>query len=56
VQDIAVKLRAKGEVYKPQKYKRKMFLAEGAGKERNAAKKIKSAEKTAVRVSVRACA
>ena len=52
MQEIALKLRDVGKDYKPQKYKRKMFVTEGAGKVRREKKKAKTAEKTAIRVVV----
>ncbi|GAX80715.1 hypothetical protein CEUSTIGMA_g8150.t1 [Chlamydomonas eustigma] len=41
-----------GKSYKPQKYKRKLFVAEGAGKTRRERKKEKNAQKSAIRVVV----
>eukprot|EP00955_Chlamydomonas_euryale_P014883 159820-Chlamydomonas_euryale.AAC.15 len=49
-QELAMKLRTEGKDYKPQKYKRKMYVAEGAGKARSEKKKAKGANKRIVRV------
>lgn len=49
---MALKLKSEGKEYKPQKYKRKLYVDKGAGKVRREKKKEKTALKTAIRVVV----
>lgn len=50
-QDLAIKLRTEGKEYKPQKYKRKLYIESGAGKARRERKKEKNEHKSRVWVS-----